>query len=358
MVAVVNLKPAPTRVNRLDEEGEAKVHRSFRHFWHPVIYAHELKDKPKQVILLDERIVVARLENEVCAFADICAHRGTPLSLGTVENNELRCPYHGWQYNHDGLCTFIPQKPELACHMQARLKKYKAAERYGLIWVCLVDEPRFPIPGFPQFDDPDLNLSKVFMPAKIWNCAAPRRIENIVDLGHFPILHDGLLGFRDKPQVPEHRIWEEPPALRMEVIGPVFQMPNNPRYGALQKGKEILPIHRQWWIFPPLTVLVQETGPNPENVFCLLFHATPLSRNKILDFFIMGRNYLTTKADIDRLVAATEEIIAQDVAIVEGQRPQQLPEDLSAELHLKGVDTVSVLYRNRLLELANELGAD
>ena len=66
------------------------------------MYAHELKDKPVQTILLDEQLVVARLGTEVCAFADICAHRGTPLSLGTIENCELRCAYHGWQYNNEG----------------------------------------------------------------------------------------------------------------------------------------------------------------------------------------------------------------------------------------------------------------
>ena len=30
---------------------------------------------------------------------------------------------------------------------------YRTAERYGLIWVAL-DEPRAPIPSFPEHDDP------------------------------------------------------------------------------------------------------------------------------------------------------------------------------------------------------------
>src|SRR5262245_21870547 len=124
--------PIVSRVNELDTEGEAKVYRSFRHFWHPVLYAHELTDKPKQVFLCGEQIVVARLGERVCAFADLCAHRGTPLSLGTIENCELRCVYHGWQYNADGDCTFIPQKPELSSRIHARIERYQAAERYGL----------------------------------------------------------------------------------------------------------------------------------------------------------------------------------------------------------------------------------
>ena len=40
---------------------------------------------------------------------DLCIHRGTALSLGTVEGDEIVCPYHGWRYGSDGACTRIPQ---------------------------------------------------------------------------------------------------------------------------------------------------------------------------------------------------------------------------------------------------------
>jgi len=50
-----------------------------------------------------------------------------------------------------------------------------------------------------------------------------------------------------------------------------------------------------------------------------------------------------------------ELVIQQDHPIVESQRPEQLPFDLSAELHVRGVDLVSLEYRKWLVELANEL---
>jgi vanillate O-demethylase monooxygenase subunit len=346
-----------SRTNEFDEKGEEKLYRSFRNFWHAVIYSHELTDKPKPVVLCGEPIVVVRLGDEVCAFTDRCAHRGTPLSMGTIEGNELRCAYHGWQYNGSGHCTFIPQKPELSTRVHAQITKYQAVERYGLVWVCLVDKPRLPLPEFPQYDDPRLGLVKRFLPTEDWNCSAPRRTENIIDLGHFPILHDGVLGFRDKPQVPEHRIWEDGEVLRMELVGRSFLMPNNPRYAALNLNSEVLNVHRQWRIFPPLTVLAEETGPGPDHVFCLFFHQTPLSATKMRDFFILARNYLTEDSHMDKLVEFSQFISHQDKPVVEAQRPQQLSEDLSEELHLKGVDTLSVLYRRRLIQLANELQA-
>jgi vanillate O-demethylase monooxygenase subunit len=44
--------------------------------------------------------------------------------------------------------------------------------------------------------------------------------------------------------------------------------------------------------------------------------------------------------------------------VVESQRPEELPEDLSYELHLKGVDTFHLQYRRWLLELSKELVED
>lgn len=344
------------RENRLDAEGEARIHRTFRHAWHPVIYSHELGPSPQRVFLCGEQLVVARLAGKVCTFADLCAHRGAPLSLGSVEGGELRCAYHGWQYDGEGRCTLIPQKPEITLRLYARIKKYQAVERYGLVWVCLVDEPRFPLPEFPQFDDPALGLAKMYNPTVDWNCSAPRRIENYVDLGHFPILHDGLLGSRAKPGVPDHRVWREGRALRMELMGPSFVVPNSPRYASLERRPgENFGVHRQWWLFMPLTILMLETGPEPDHVFCLFFHPSPLAAKKIRNFTVSARNYGTDAAALDELREFNDLIYEQDRLIVEGQRPEEISEDLSDELHVKGVDTFSVEYRRWLVELAGEL---
>ena len=44
-------------------------------------------------------------------------------------------------------------------------------------------------------------------------------------------------------------------------------------------------------------------------------------------------------------------IFAQDRVIVESQRPEELPVDLSEELHLKGPDGGTLQYRRMLREL-------
>ena len=44
-------------------------------------------------------------------------------------------------------------------------------------------------------------------------------------------------------------------------------------------------------------------------------------------------------------------ILDQDRPVVESQRPEELPVDLSAELHIAGPDEASIQYRRRLAEL-------
>ena len=71
--------------NPLDVAREMRLYRALRHFWHPVMYSSEPTDQPRQVFLLDEQLVLIRLGGAVRCFADLCVHRGTPLSRGWQE---------------------------------------------------------------------------------------------------------------------------------------------------------------------------------------------------------------------------------------------------------------------------------
>ncbi len=52
-----------------------------------------------------------------------------------------------------------------------------------------------------------------------------------------------------------------------------------------------------------------------------------------------------------RHVDTQETIFEQDRVVVEKQRPEDLPLDLSEEMHLKGPDAVAVEYRKMLREI-------
>ena len=64
---------------------------------------------------------------------------------------------------------------------------------------------------------------------------------------------------------------------------------------------------------------------------------------------IIGRNYNLDQPD--RVIQEFEDtIFGQDQVVVESQRPEQVPFDLAAELHLK-FDTVAVAYRKAMRAL-------
>jgi vanillate O-demethylase monooxygenase subunit len=336
--------------NQLDESGEERLYRAMRHFWHPVAYASDVGDRPVGATLLDEQLVLVRLEGEVRCFRDLCVHRGTALSLGWIEDEQLRCAYHGWTYGPDGVCTQIPARFGSNVPSRAKLTRYLAQERDGLVWVCLEDEARVPIPEFPEYAGADYR--SVPIPAYDWECAAPRRLENFVDFAHFAWVHDGLLGSRDHPEVPEHDIWREGAELRF------FQKVSEPLEGAtkedLRTDAEMVDVENTYRLTMPLSIYLNRKFPGDQH-YILTMNASPVSATRTRSFSFIGRNFALDKDD-QKFVDFEQVILDQDRPVVQSQRPEELPVDLSAELHIRGVDKVSLEYRKWLVELAGVAG--
>lgn len=348
--------------NLLDIEGEARLYRALRRFWHPVAYASELGSDPMRVVLLDEPLVLVRLAGKVRCFPDLCAHRGTALSLGWVEDDQLRCAYHGWTYGTEGVCTSIPARFGASIPRRARLHPFLVEERGGLIWVSLVEEPQFPIPEFPQFHDPAFRVIEV--PAYDWRCSAHRRIENYVDFSHFAWVHDGILGDRENPEVPDHDVWRRGGEIR---FGEGFRYAphgdlresdvprSRDREGLPDRTGTIL-ADKSYRLFMPLTVLLDQRLPGDKH-YLLFFSASPAGPKTTRSFTFITRNYDLDAGQDAKFSSFNDTVIGQDRPIVESQRPEELPFDLSAELHIKGVDRVSIEYRKWLVELAREVPA-
>ena len=121
--------------------------------WHPVAFADDLDDQPMAVRLLDEAIAIARIDGDVAAFNDLCIHRGTASSLGTVVDGGLQCANHGWTFYSTGACVLIPSRPEGSIPRKARVQSYAVQESIGLVWVCVEPPAEFPIPTYSPWDD-------------------------------------------------------------------------------------------------------------------------------------------------------------------------------------------------------------
>jgi phenylpropionate dioxygenase-like ring-hydroxylating dioxygenase large terminal subunit len=322
---------------------------ALRDFWHPVGWSSEIGTGPKRTVLLDTAVVVWRDgAGTAHAFRDLCMHRGTALSLGSVEDDCLVCPYHGWSYASDGRCVRIPQLAEgLPIPDRVRAVGYHCRERHGLVWVCL-GEAVTGIPDFPEWGDE--RYRHVACAAYTWQTSAPRMVENFTDFGHLGYLHDGLLGTRDDLVVPSHRVRRAGYELHYELS---MQVPNtNDRWAVTDlDGKRGM--QRNLYVLSlPHVIWLQCTYLNTGRHRTLFFAAQPHSVTSSTGYCYQSRDFDLEGAD--RPYADFQEFLAeQDRVVVESQRPEELPLDLSAELHL-GFDRVAIAYRRALAEIGVE----
>jgi nitrite reductase/ring-hydroxylating ferredoxin subunit len=71
------------------------------------------------------------------AWEDRCPHRGMKMSFGFVRKDRLTCLYHGWEYDAEGRCRYIPAHPELEVPDTICVTRYPVAEAAGLVWAHL-----------------------------------------------------------------------------------------------------------------------------------------------------------------------------------------------------------------------------
>lgn len=58
----------------------------------------------------DKDVVVQNFQGELRAFANVCSHRYARIQTEVCGNRMLKCPYHSWVYNSDGVPIGIPCK--------------------------------------------------------------------------------------------------------------------------------------------------------------------------------------------------------------------------------------------------------
>jgi len=57
-------------------------------------------------------ILVQNFDGALNGFRNVCSHRHARLKNEPTGNGLLRCPYHGWTYNHEGVPVGIPGNAE------------------------------------------------------------------------------------------------------------------------------------------------------------------------------------------------------------------------------------------------------
>jgi vanillate O-demethylase monooxygenase subunit len=309
--------------------------------WLPIAYADEVGDKPVAAELLDLPLVVYRTPEGVHVAKDLCIHRGAALSLGRVEAGELVCAYHGFRFGAGGRCTKIPATPEAPISPKLCLQMFPAVERMGIIWTCLSGEPKQPLPEWPETEDASFRY--LHLPPQVWNASAARAIENFLDVAHFSWIHTGTFGNADLHEVPKYEVVPTPAGFHTEYP----YLAQNPAYSPLPDEKYI----RRWMVYDLTLPYSCRLAINYDGGrrYCIFNACAPVSARRVKIFFAVAMNFDHDKP-AEEILGWERKVLAEDKPVVESQRPEELPLDLSEEFHLR-FDRMSTLYRQGLVKL-------
>jgi 5,5'-dehydrodivanillate O-demethylase oxygenase subunit len=161
--------------------------RYLRSFWQPVYRAKDLPvAEAVPLRIMSEDFTLYRGQSgapHVVAFR--CAHRGTQLSAGWVEDDCIRCFYHGWKYDSSGQCIEQPGE-DASFKSKIKIHSYPTEEYLGLIFAFLGDGAA---PALPRYSDLDNDGIIDVLLSEEWPCNYFNRLDNLGDPVHVPFTH-------------------------------------------------------------------------------------------------------------------------------------------------------------------------
>jgi len=159
-----------------------------RRYWWPIEFSDHVKDRPMKVRLLGQDFVLFRNGQGKVGVLDLhCPHRLTSLEYGRVEEQGIRCCYHGWLYANDGKCVETPtERPESTVKDRIRANAYEARELGGFVFVYIGPKPA---PVLPKYDVLVREDGKRIIGCDEDYCNWLQKAENGADLPHLPFLH-------------------------------------------------------------------------------------------------------------------------------------------------------------------------
>ena len=163
-----------------------------RRYWQPIGGASELEKNPiKPIRLMGENLVLYKDRSGTFGLIDRhCTHRRADMAYGWVEDQGIRCSYHGWRFDETGACceqpyedTANPKPSKSGCEIKA----YPVRECAGLLWAYMGPQPVPELPVWEPFTWKNgfREIAIADVPCNWFQCQ-----ENSIDPVHFEWMHD------------------------------------------------------------------------------------------------------------------------------------------------------------------------
>lgn len=164
--------------------------------WYAVSLSEDIAvGEVKTLRYFDRDIVLFRTESGAARLLDAyCPHLGAHLGHGgKVQGESIACPFHGWQFNGDGMCTSVPYAKRMPQRVVDRqcIGHYHAREDNGAIWAWyhpLGDDPHWDLDHIAEMSDTDFWVNQQVHEWFV-DCHLQDTNENAVDKAHFAYVH-------------------------------------------------------------------------------------------------------------------------------------------------------------------------
>lgn len=166
--------------------------------WYIACRSSKLRGKPLKASLLGKHLVLFRAAGgKATALKDVCPHRSAPLSSGRVVGERIVCPYHGWQFDGDGVCQLVPGLDCQHRHHTRNAVRHPVMEQQGFVWVYgNPDEtPRRAPYRIPHLDAAGFRTFTLEFPLA---AELPDALENFLDTTHTHFVHQGIIRSENK----------------------------------------------------------------------------------------------------------------------------------------------------------------
>lgn len=182
------------------------------HFWYVIGVKNEFVPNQlyKKTIWNKDYVVWQDDNNSYYAMDNHCSHRGASLADGNLNQNNVVCPYHGYEFNCIGDLVIVPglnYTQNKKCH---NIKNYQIEEKNG--WIYLNKNASLIEDKVPIFNEPEsfnINCTANFLNLP-FNSYARLISENSLDVMHIVYVH--TFG---NAQVPSP-IYENPPKIQKD----------------------------------------------------------------------------------------------------------------------------------------------
>lgn len=174
--------------------------------WFQVAYSHELEQQASMPLrYFDTELVLFRTESGIARVLDAyCPHMGAHLGYGirdqagggsSVVGESIVCPFHGWAYDGDGICTDVPYAKNLPPKVgrgEQVISSWHVREHNQVIWVWYHPDgiaPLFEPEIIPEAAPDNNDWGKLNL--RGWDIGTHMQEigENAVDPAHFLYVH-------------------------------------------------------------------------------------------------------------------------------------------------------------------------